>query len=158
MHTLDARVWQPFLSLSSRPTGCYFSPLKSRYGKEIVYVMCAVHVFCVGCLPWHTILTLLLPPPPLQAGDNVLVHAGASSVGQCLIQMASRKGARVVATTRSEGKVEVCMKRGAAEVIVLPNANFTHKALSVGIKDWSSVDQYRYYQCVFDPVGKFVSV
>jgi len=50
------------------------------------------------------------------------------------------------------------MKRGAAEVIVLPNANFTHKALSVGIKDWNSVDQYRYYQCVFDPVGKFVSV
>jgi NADPH:quinone reductase-like Zn-dependent oxidoreductase len=96
---------------------------------------------------------LLFFTAQVKAGDNVLVHAGASAVGQCLIQMASRKGARVVATTRSPEKVEACLKRGAADVIVLPNANFTHKALSVGIKDWYSVEQYRYYQFVFDPVG-----
>ena len=77
-------------------------------------------------------------------------------MGQCLIQMASRQGARVVATTRSPEKVEVCLKRGAAEVLVLSNANFTHKALSAGVKDWNSVTQYRYYHCVFDPVGKLV--
>jgi len=96
---------------------------------------------------------LLFFTAQVKAGDNMLVHAGASAVGQCLIQMASRRGARVVATTRSPEKVEVCRKRGAAEVIVLSNANFTHKALSAGVKDWSSVEQYRYYHSVFDPVG-----
>ena len=96
---------------------------------------------------------LLFFTAQVKAGDNILVHAGASSVGQCLIQMAARKGARVVATTRSPSKVETCLKRGAAEVIVLSNANFTHKALAAGIPDWRGVEQYRYFNSVFDPVG-----
>ncbi len=41
----------------------------------------------------------------LQAGETVLVHAGASGVGIAAIQLASRAGARVLATASSDDKL-----------------------------------------------------
>ena len=49
----------------------------------------------------------------LEAGDSVLLHAAASSVGQAAIQMLVRKGIKVFATSRSEAKLEVCRALGA---------------------------------------------
>ncbi|WP_111765197.1 quinone oxidoreductase family protein [Nakamurella deserti] len=53
----------------------------------------------------------------LRAGDDVLVHAGAGGVGQLLIQVASRLGARVVATASTPEKRQLCTDAGAADVI-----------------------------------------
>ncbi len=41
---------------------------------------------------------------PVQAGDTVLVHAGAGGVGQLLVQLAKTKDATVIATVSSEAK------------------------------------------------------
>jgi NADPH:quinone reductase len=54
---------------------------------------------------------------PLAGGETVLVHAAAGGVGQLLVQLAKRKGARVIATVGSERKVEIARRRGADEVI-----------------------------------------
>jgi len=42
----------------------------------------------------------------LQAGETVLVHAGASGVGIAAIQLAKRAGARVLATASSSGRLD----------------------------------------------------
>jgi len=93
----------------------------------------------------------------IKQGDRVLVHAGASSVGQALVQMAYMKGAYVVATTRSPHKIDLCLRRGAAQVVVLPDSrgcsHFEHEALSAGVEGWAVPDQYLPYHAVFDPVG-----
>lgn len=49
----------------------------------------------------------------LQAGDRVLVHAGASGVGVAALQLARLAGASVVLATASASKHELCRRVGA---------------------------------------------
>lgn len=49
----------------------------------------------------------------LQAGQTVLIHAGASGVGTAAIQLAREAGARVLATAGTEAKRERCRQLGA---------------------------------------------
>lgn len=49
----------------------------------------------------------------LQAGETVLVHAGAGGVGSAAIELAVAAGARVVATAGGPEKVERCRALGA---------------------------------------------
>ncbi|MEC4750611.1 zinc-dependent alcohol dehydrogenase family protein [Methylomicrobium sp. Wu6] len=53
----------------------------------------------------------------LQAGQTVLIHAGAGGVGHIAIQLAKLKGARVITTVSSEQKAEFVKTLGADEVI-----------------------------------------
>jgi NADPH2:quinone reductase len=53
----------------------------------------------------------------VQAGDEVLVHAGAGGVGRLLIQMAKMRGGRATATTSGGEKAELARSAGADEVI-----------------------------------------
>ena len=54
---------------------------------------------------------------PVQAGDDVLVHAAAGGVGLLLTQLATQLGARVIATTSGGEKAELARGAGAPEVI-----------------------------------------
>lgn len=53
----------------------------------------------------------------LQAGETVLIHAGASGVGTAAIQLARAAGARVFTTAGSEAKLARCRELGAAVAI-----------------------------------------
>lgn len=53
----------------------------------------------------------------LQAGQTVLIHAGAGGVGHVAIQLAKIKGARVLATVSSPEKAELVRGWGADEAI-----------------------------------------
>lgn len=53
----------------------------------------------------------------LRPGDEVLVHAAAGGVGLLLTQLATARGARVLATVGSVAKEELARRAGAAEVI-----------------------------------------
>ncbi len=55
-------------------------------------------------------------------GDTVLVTAGAGGVGQLLIQMAVARGFRVIATTSTESKAQLCRELGAHRVLLYPDA------------------------------------
>jgi NADPH2:quinone reductase len=53
----------------------------------------------------------------IQAGDWVLVHAGAGGVGSAAIQLAKAAGATVIATAGGPRKIEVCRELGADHAI-----------------------------------------
>lgn len=61
---------------------------------------------------------------PLTNGDTCLIHAGAGSVGQMVIQMAKSRGARVITTVGSREKGEIAKKRGADEVVFYREVDF----------------------------------
>ncbi|GAB2601336.1 oxidoreductase [Paractinoplanes abujensis] len=72
----------------------------------------------------------------LRAGETVLVNAGAGGVGIATIQLAVARGARVIATAGSAGKLDKCRAEGAA--------------VAVGYDDLASVGEV---DVVVDPVG-----
>jgi NADPH2:quinone reductase len=53
----------------------------------------------------------------VQAGETVLVHAGAGGVGSAAIQLAKHWGARVIATAGGPDKVALCLTLGADAAI-----------------------------------------
>lgn len=57
----------------------------------------------------------------LQAGQTVLIHAGAGGVGHVAIQLAKLKGARVITTVSSEEKAAFVKTLGADEVLLYGN-------------------------------------
>ena len=60
---------------------------------------------------------LLFDTYPVRPGDTILVHAAAGGVGLLLTQIATRLGARVIATVSTEEKERLARGAGAAEVI-----------------------------------------
>ena len=81
----------------------------------------------------------------LQAGEVLLVHAGAGGVGSAAIQLGKAAGATVIATAGGERKVEVCRELGADHAIDYTSEDF----VSV-VKD---VTNGRGADVIYDPVG-----
>jgi NADPH2:quinone reductase len=54
---------------------------------------------------------------PVQAGQDVLVHAAAGGLGLQLTQLASARGARVIGTVSTPEKAELARKAGAADIV-----------------------------------------
>lgn len=82
----------------------------------------------------------------VQAGDTVLVHAGAGGVGLLLTQMAKTLGAKVIATVSTEEKAE--LSRGAgADVVVL----YTSESFVDAVKEHTGG---KGLPVVYDSVGK----
>ncbi|OBB65465.1 quinone oxidoreductase [Mycobacterium sp. 852014-50255_SCH5639931] len=57
---------------------------------------------------------------PVQAGDTVLVHAGAGGVGLILTQWATSLGIRVITTVSTPAKAELSRQAGATDVLDYP--------------------------------------
>jgi len=83
---------------------------------------------------------------PLGGDDTCLVHAAAGGVGLLLCQMASRLGARVIATVSTDEKAVLAKRAGAAEVILYTQDDFVAavKRLTGGAG----------VQVVYDSVGR----
>jgi NADPH2:quinone reductase len=82
----------------------------------------------------------------LKPGDTALVHAAAGGVGQLLVQIAKKRGARVIATVSTEAKARLVRACGADEVILYSQEDFEIevKRLTGG----------RGVEVVYDSVGK----
>jgi NADPH2:quinone reductase len=61
---------------------------------------------------------------PIQPGDTALVHAAAGGVGLLLVQLAKRRGGRVIGTVSTEEKARLAREAGAAEVILYTQIDF----------------------------------
>jgi NADPH2:quinone reductase len=83
---------------------------------------------------------------PIRRGDTVLIHAAAGGVGQLLVQLAKRRGARVLATVSTEAKAELARKAGADEVILYSQEDFEQRVKA--LSDGAGVD------AVYDSVGQ----
>jgi putative PIG3 family NAD(P)H quinone oxidoreductase len=66
---------------------------------------------------YFTVWTNLFERGGCKAGDTVLIHGGTSGIGTTAIQLASIRGARVLATAGSPEKVRACERLGAARGI-----------------------------------------
>lgn len=80
----------------------------------------------------------------VEAGQNVLLHAGAGGVGLLLIQLLKAKGARVITTVSTDEKEALALDAGADHV--LRYAGFS--AAARDLTDGKGVD------VVYDGVGK----
>lgn len=81
----------------------------------------------------------------LQAGQTVLIHAGAGGVGHVAVQLAKLHGARVITTVSNEQKAEFVKSLGADEVIVYTRENFVQAVNRLTAEQGADV--------VFDTVG-----
>ncbi len=83
---------------------------------------------------------------PVKSGDSVLLHAGAGGVGLLVIQMAKKRGARVIATVSTEDKARLVRETGADEVVL-----YTQKDFEAEVKNLTGG---KGVQVVYDSVGK----
>jgi NADPH2:quinone reductase len=67
---------------------------------------------------------LLYSTYPLKKDETALIHAAAGGVGQLLVQMAKRIGARVIGTAGTQEKAQLARDAGADECIVYTEADF----------------------------------
>jgi len=88
----------------------------------------------VGLTAWQA----LFDSAALQAGQTVLIHAGAGGVGSIAIQLAKARGARVIATA-SEANLDFLRGLGANVVVDYRNQHFEEVAEAVDV--------------VLDPIG-----
>jgi NADPH2:quinone reductase len=61
---------------------------------------------------------------PLKEGETALVHAAGGGTGQLLVQIARRRGARVIGTVSTEEKAQLAREAGADEVILYTQTDF----------------------------------
>jgi NADPH2:quinone reductase len=85
---------------------------------------------------------------PVQAGDTVLLHAGAGGVGLILTQWATSLGARVITTASTPAKAELSRRAGAVEVLDYPDDAQRFGAKIRALTDGNGV------AAVYDGVGK----
>src|SRR4051794_16126401 len=81
----------------------------------------------------------------LQAGEWLLVHAGAGGVGTAAIQLGKAAGAKVIATAGGARKVEVCRQLGADHAIDYTTEDFVSVVKEVTGGHGADV--------IYDPVG-----
>ena len=86
----------------------------------------------------------------MQAGDVVLVHAGAGGVGSGVIQLAKAFDAIVIATAGSDEKVEFCRQLGADHAVNYRDGDFV--AYVDDVTNGRGVD------IAFDSVGGQVTI
>jgi len=102
----------------------------------------------VGAALWMTYGTSHVPlhhRGRLQAGETLLVHAGAGGVGSAAVQLGVAAGARVIATAGGPEKVEVCRKLGAEVAI-----DYTTEDFVAAVKEATGG---RGADVIYDPVG-----
>jgi len=83
---------------------------------------------------------------PLKEGDTCLVHAAAGGVGLLLVQMAKRRGARVLGTVSTEEKARLAREAGADEVVRYTEEDFVGAVRRLTDGQGANV--------VYDSVGK----
>ncbi len=77
---------------------------------------------------FFTVWTNVFGRARLQPGETLLVHGGSSGIGTAAIQMASRLGARVMATAGSAEKCAACEDLGAERAIKYRDEDFVEAA------------------------------
>lgn len=82
----------------------------------------------------------------LRPGDTALVHAAAGGLGLLLVQIARRRGARVIGTVSTEEKAQLAREAGADEVIRYTEEDF--------VEATRRITGGRGVDVVYDSVGK----
>ncbi len=73
---------------------------------------------------FFTVWTNVFDRGRLASGEWLLVHGGTSGIGTTAIQLASARGARVIATAGSDEKCRACRALGAAHAVNYRSSDF----------------------------------
>lgn len=79
---------------------------------------------------FYTAFVNLFLEGALQAGESLLIHAGASGVGTAAIQLAQHAGAKVFVTAGTDEKIQRCVALGAELGINYKAEDFAERLLS----------------------------
>jgi NADPH2:quinone reductase len=96
-------------------------------------------------IPGHTAYIALVSRAKLEAGETLLVLAGASGTGAAAIQIGRALGARVIASVGDAAKGELCRSLGAELVLDHHAPDFAKQVLAATGGRGANV--------IFDPVG-----
>jgi NADPH:quinone reductase-like Zn-dependent oxidoreductase len=113
----------------------------ARLPDDISFELAAAAMF-QGCTAHY----LVADVARLQAGSTCLIHAASGSIGQLLIQMAKRRGARVFATASTQQKCAIAAARGADHTMLYGDGAFADVV--------RSATGGRGVDVVFDSLGK----
>jgi NADPH:quinone reductase len=80
---------------------------------------------------FFTVWTNVFERGRLAAGEWLLVHGGTSGIGTTAIQLATARGARVIATAGSAAKCHACERLGAVRAVDYHHADFVAVAREV---------------------------
>jgi NADPH:quinone reductase len=80
-------------------------------------------------MPFHLAWLALYERARLQAGETLLVHAGAGGAGSAALQLGVHAGARVFATAGSDAKTQLCLDLGAELAINYRETDFVEAVL-----------------------------
>jgi NADPH2:quinone reductase len=94
---------------------------------------------------YHTSYFALHRRAGLAHREWLLVHAGASGVGQSAIQIGKAQGAQVIATAGSQAKLDFCLAQGADQVLSYSEPGWVERV--------KEITGGRGVDVVYDPVG-----
>ena len=80
-------------------------------------------------MPFHLAWLALYERAKVQAGETLLVHAGAGGAGSAALQLGVHAGARVFATAGSPEKTKLCLELGAEVAINYRETDFAQAVL-----------------------------
>ena len=132
---------------TARASGAYASETTAAAtGVVRVPEACSLKIAAAVLLQGMTAHYLACDTFPLRNGQSALVHAGAGGVGLLLIQIAKKRGARVIATVGTDEKAKLARDAGADAVCIYTRDNFADAAKS--FTNGAGVD------VAYDAVGK----
>lgn len=94
---------------------------------------------------WLSAYTMLVRRLQMQKGESLFVNAGASGVGQAVIQIGKKLGVHVVASVRGEQKAQYLKSNYSCDVIVANYEDVVEKALAA--------NNNQLFEASFDIVG-----
>ena len=101
----------------------------------------------------------------LDAGQTLLVHAGASGVGTAAVQMAKHAGATVYFTAGSRGKIDRVLDLGADHGILYKTEDFVEEVLRITrgegvdvVEDFIGADYLARNLAILKPTGTLLLV
>ena len=111
------------------------------------------HVAASIFMVYGTSLHALLQRANINEKDEVLVLGAAGGVGLAAVDIAKAYGARVVAAVSNKEKADVCIGRGADDIIVYGSEKLDKDSQMAFAKELKSKSKNGGYSIIYDPVG-----
>lgn len=111
------------------------------------------HVAAGIFMVYGTSLHALLQRANINEKDEVLVLGAAGGVGLAAVDIAKAYGARVVAAVSNKEKADVCIGRGADDIIVYGSEKLDKDSQIAFTKELKSKSKNGGYSIIYDPVG-----
>jgi NADPH:quinone reductase len=122
----DVKHWKVDDQVCALVAGGGYATMCVAPARQCLPVPLKVDLVSAGAIPetFFTVWTNVFDRGHLRAGEMVLVHGGSSGIGTTAIQLATARGATVLATAGSDAKCRACEDLGARQAINYRTADF----------------------------------